>query len=345
MASANTTVSGAVIATCTVRWRPSGGRGEFEFVPSDSLVNRRITLELPALKATIAADITGTLSQGKPRLRKDEPNNRKKLHLVPLVMAAARLPDPAREDKFHKPIWPLENKRFLISHMEFEIVQRTSTNATLRPLSARILHSDETINLAERFTNIANDIKELSKLAKAYPAIAKAIEQHRQAVRAGVNDSMIRTSADTVIGLQAAEFGASNIAAVTTIAALPPSPFEDEDVKGKEGRVLTRLHSYRERDRTLVKKAKKLFKLKNSRLFCECCGFEAQTFYGARGEDRIQAHHRRAVEELLPDSVTTAEDLAMVCPNCHDIIHAERPWLTVEALKQELLERGKHYFG
>ena len=307
-------------------------------------MNRRIALAFPALNAEIEADITGTVSQGKPRLRKDEPSNRKKLHLVSLVMAVARLPDPAREDKTHKAVWPLENKGFLISHMEFEIVQRTADNATLRPLSARILHSDETIDLTHRFANIANDLKELPKLSEPYPALAQAIKKHSEAVSTGVNDSLIRTFADAVIRLQAAEFGPSNIATVTTITDLPPSPFE-EDVKGKEGRVFMRLHSYRERDRNLVIKAKKLFKQKHNKLFCECCGFEAQTFYGQRGEDRIQAHHRRPVEELLPDSITIAEDLAMVCPNCHDIIHAKRPWLTVEALREELLKRGRHYFG
>jgi predicted HNH restriction endonuclease len=31
----------------------------------------------------------------------------------------------------------------------------------------------------------------------------------------------------------------------------------------------------------------------------------------------------------MPDTVTKAEDLAMVCPNCHDIIHAKRPRITV----------------
>lgn len=328
---------------CTVRWRPSGGRGEYEFVPAESLVGRRITVQLPSFGTEIPAEVTGTVSQGKPRLRKDDGNDRSKLHLVPLVMAAARLPDPAREDKTGKASWPLENKGFLISHMDFEIVARTANTATLRPMTARILHSDEAIDLLQRFENIARDIAEIKKLSKNHPELAKAISTHYKAVRMGSNDINIRKSADAVIALQAKEFGTSNSAALVTIASLPPTPLE-EDIKGEEGRVLTRLHSYRERDRLLVKKAKVLFKAKNGKLFCECCGFEAEPFYGDRGQDRIQAHHRRPVEELLPDTITKAEDLAMVCPNCHDIIHAKRPWLTVEALKEELLKRGSHHF-
>lgn len=326
-----------------MRWRPSGGRGEYEFVPSDSLVNRRITVDVPSLGVKIPAEITGTVSQGKPRLRKDEPNNRAKLHLVSLVMAAARLPDPAREDKTHKVVWPLENKGFLISHMEFEIAHRTPTEATLKPVAARILHSNETIDLGERFENIAHDFKEIKKLEATYPDLAKAIAKHHEIVSKGINHGSLRSSADAVISLQANKFGASNSAAITTIVGLPPTPLE-EDIKGQEGRILTRLHSYRERDRKLVRKAKVFFKAKHGKLFCECCGFQSEMFYGDRGQDRIQAHHRRPVEELLPDSVTKAEDLAMVCPNCHDIIHAKRPWVSVEALKEVLLKRGTHYF-
>ena len=281
--------------------------------------------------------------QGKPRLRKDNSNDRSKLHLVPLVMAAARLPDPAREDKLQKAVWPLENKGFLISHMLFEITSRTADEVTLRPISARILHSEESIDLVARFTNVAHDTKEIAVIRKTYPQLAKAIQAHRDAVLKGINAVEVRKTADAVLALQADEFGVSNSASITTIVELPHTALE-EDIQGNEGRVLTRLHAYKERDKTLVKKAKARFKAQHSKLFCECCGFESGIFYGARGLDRIQAHHRRPIEELLPDSITRPEDLAMVCPNCHDIIHAKRPWLTVEALKKELADLGSHYF-
>lgn len=330
-------------STCTVRWRPSGGRGEYEVVPSSALAGYRIIIQIPSLGISIPAEITGTISQGKPRLRKDEPNNRSKLHLVPLVMAAARLPDPAREDKIHKAVWPLENKGFLISHMEFEIVNRSDSNVVLKPLHAKILHSDEIIDFHQRFNNIVADMQSISEIRNSHKELADAISRHYEAVKAGINHKSIRSEADTVIGLQATTFGKSNTATVSTITKLPPTILE-EDIEGREGKILTRLHSYRERDRTLVKKAKLLFKQKNGKLFCECCGFESGKFYGVRGKDRIQAHHRRPVEELLPDSQTNAEDLAMVCPNCHDIIHSKRPWISVEELREELVKRGSHYF-
>jgi predicted HNH restriction endonuclease len=328
--------------SCTVRWRPSGGRGEYEVVPSHALVGRDIWLRISQLGVTIPTEITGTISQGKPRLRKEDPNNRSKLHLVPLVMAVARLPDPAREDKTGKAVWPLENKGFLVSHMDFRIEEADKKRVVLVPTGARILHSDESIDLQQRFAHVADDITSLATIQAQYPDLAAAIASHARAVETQVNDKRLSNTADGVIRIQGLTFGKSNTAAISTIVNLPTTPLED-DIKGQEGRVLTRMHSYRERDRILVKKAKALFKRENGKLYCECCGFDPEPFYGERGQDRIQAHHRRPVEELLPDSVTRAEDLAMVCANCHDVIHAKRPWLAVEELRDILLARGKHY--
>lgn len=330
------------MAKCAVRWRPSGGRGEYEFVPSESLVDRRVEVLFDPLKVQIDSEVTGTISQGKPRLRKKEPNNRNKLHLVPLVMAVAQLPDPAREDVTGKVEWPLADKSFIVSEMEFDVVSDNGSVAVLAPLRAHILHSDKVIDLKGRLERIAADLAKGPSLSDA--GLASVLKAHGAAVAAAKNSIAIRQAADAVVALEEKEFGQSNAIPISLLEQLPPTPLE-EDIKGKEGRVLVRLHSYRERDRTLVKKAKAAFKAKHGRLFCECCGFDAGKFYGERGDDRIHTHHRTPVEQLLPDSETTLEDLAMVCPNCHDIIHAVRPWITVESLRALLQKSGNHYFG
>lgn len=227
-----------------------------------------------------------------------------------------------------------------MSEMQFEIAADDGITASLVPLTASILHSHHVFDLQKRLASVADDIAKIQEIAKINPLLAEDIKAHQSAINTGTNDTAIRTTADKIIQHQTAAFGESNAAAVTTIEQLPPTPLE-EDIKGKEGRILTRLHSYRERDRNLVTKAKAAFKAEHKRLFCECCGFDPATFYGNRGTDRIQAHHRTPVEELLPDSVTTSKDLTMVCPNCHDIIHSKRPWITVEKLHEELAIREK----
>jgi 5-methylcytosine-specific restriction protein A len=69
------------------------------------------------------------------------------------------------------------------------------------------------------------------------------------------------------------------------------------------------------------------------RLQCEGCSFDFAQTYGDRGQGFMEAHHTRPVHELDPDHVTRLADLALVCANCHRMIHARRPWLTLPELR------------
>jgi 5-methylcytosine-specific restriction protein A len=103
-------------------------------------------------------------------------------------------------------------------------------------------------------------------------------------------------------------------------------------VEAEEGRLLTRLHVSRERDRRLVA-AKKLTVLKaTGRLACEACEFDFEEAYGARGVGFAECHHRLPLSALTRSRKTALGDLAILCSNCHRMIHRSRPWLTVEAL-------------
>lgn len=321
------------MATCSVRWRSSGGRGEFEFVPAESLADRTINILIEALDITIPSEVFGIRAQGKPRLRKTESNNRDKLHLPQLVMALARLPEPAREDLTHAVSFPLENKLFVMDEMAFEIIDDDGITATLSPLRVSIRNSDFEINLDDRFNAIANDLANISAIAAKTPELASAVEAHGVAIAGGVNTSNLRKTANAVINLQSKMFGMTNAGSVVAIekaAALPPTEFE-ADIKGKEGKLLTRIHVYKERDRAFAAKAKLFYKSKNGgKLTCEACGLDPVAKYGADGERCIEAHHKIPIEELQPDSVTSVADMAMVCASCHRIIHSTKPCLKIE---------------
>jgi predicted HNH restriction endonuclease len=113
-----------------------------------------------------------------------------------------------------------------------------------------------------------------------------------------------------------------------------------EDVRGDEeaveGRLLTAQHQRRERSRKIVaaKKASVLRAL--GRLACEVCGFDFEQHYGNRGQGVIECHHTRPLEELDDGTPTRLSDLVLLCANCHRVIHAQRPWLTVEELRASL---------
>jgi 5-methylcytosine-specific restriction enzyme A len=111
-------------------------------------------------------------------------------------------------------------------------------------------------------------------------------------------------------------------------------PDVDEGIQdAPEGRLLTRKHVARERNRKLVQsKRKQVFK-KQGRLACEACGFDFAACYGTRGDGFIECHHTKPVSSLVGGHRTHVNDLALVCANCHRIIHRTKPWLSIDELK------------
>jgi 5-methylcytosine-specific restriction protein A len=100
-----------------------------------------------------------------------------------------------------------------------------------------------------------------------------------------------------------------------------------------EGTLVTRLHRARERSRKLVENKKRHVRHATGVLRCEACNFNFVEAYGAFGTSFIECHHRKPVSELVHERRTRLEDLALVCANCHRMIHHRRPWLTVEQLR------------
>jgi 5-methylcytosine-specific restriction enzyme A len=109
---------------------------------------------------------------------------------------------------------------------------------------------------------------------------------------------------------------------------------EDEGItEAEEGRAVTRVHIRRERSRKLVARKKKSVLKKVGFLECEACGFRFDQVYGERGEGFIECHHTKPVHTLEPNEKTHIKDLSLLCSNCHRMIHAKRPWLSVEELR------------
>ena len=115
---------------------------------------------------------------------------------------------------------------------------------------------------------------------------------------------------------------------------------EEDEEEAEEGKLLTRIHRSRERNRKIVNRKKKQVLRKKGELLCECCGFDFAVVYGERGEGFIECHHKKPVADLKPGTKTRLDDLALVCANCHRIIHRKKPWLTIVELKQQLNMRA-----
>jgi len=117
---------------------------------------------------------------------------------------------------------------------------------------------------------------------------------------------------------------------------LPPPP--PDCTEAAEGALLTRMHFAHERSRRIVE-AKKARAAAVGQLTCNVCGFDFEVTYGVIGRGFIECHHRLPLSDLAAGHRTKLADLALVCANCHRMIHRRRPWLTVEDLQSEVSAR------
>jgi predicted HNH restriction endonuclease len=116
---------------------------------------------------------------------------------------------------------------------------------------------------------------------------------------------------------------------------------EDERSRFPEGEAKYLLHRKLERDTALAKKAK-LYRLqKDGFLSCDICSFSFERQYGDFANGYIEAHHRTPLSQLNGKVRPRIRDLALVCSNCHRMLHFKRPWLTVEQLKARIERQVK----
>lgn len=109
----------------------------------------------------------------------------------------------------------------------------------------------------------------------------------------------------------------------------------DPDFEAEEGSPLLARHYRRERNQTIRKRKLAAVKAAGLPIACEVCGFDFGATYGEVGEGYIEVHHVLPLHASGP-TITRLTDLALLCSNCHRMIHRARPWLTPEELRDRL---------
>ncbi|GLU34028.1 HNH endonuclease [Trinickia caryophylli] len=135
-----------------------------------------------------------------------------------------------------------------------------------------------------------------------------------------------------------AEFGASPEAVKSTansiragVVAMEVADTFAPDTEFAEGRIVSELHSRREREPKL---RERLLSARRGRgkLFCEMCGEPPPAANAALKESHFEVHH------IVPLSyagarITRLADVALLCANCHRLLHRaiamEKRWLSV----------------
>lgn len=109
-------------------------------------------------------------------------------------------------------------------------------------------------------------------------------------------------------------------------------PVDEEAAGTVEGRLLTRRHVVRERNRALRQRKLDDVRRGGRPVECEVCGFDFEQTYGERGSGFIECHHTLPLYVTGPRK-TRPEDLALLCSNCHRMIHVRPPWLSLAELR------------
>jgi len=112
----------------------------------------------------------------------------------------------------------------------------------------------------------------------------------------------------------------------------------DVDVHGfsaQEGRPHLVSHLRRERNRTIVRRKKSIAES----LSCEICGFSFEAHYGSAAAEYCEVHHLVALSEIDALTETTLEDLAILCANCHRVVHLHYPPYSLEEVRRFIRSR------
>ncbi len=106
-----------------------------------------------------------------------------------------------------------------------------------------------------------------------------------------------------------------------------------EEFEREEGIRASSERSFFERNPALAHRAKEVYGCA-----CQVCGFDFVQAYGEIGRSFAEVHHLNPLSER-PDSewaetvITKIADVAVLCANCHRMIHRRRPALSLDELR------------
>jgi ribosomal protein L44E len=111
--------------------------------------------------------------------------------------------------------------------------------------------------------------------------------------------------------------------------SLPIPDIDIPEIKSTNGEARKKLviHLVRERDRKLVAQKKASVDTPT----CEVCNFDFQKKYGI---NYCEVHHLTPLAHLKEGTQTKLDDLAIVCANCHRVIHTQYPPIPISRLRQ-----------
>lgn len=129
------------------------------------------------------------------------------------------------------------------------------------------------------------------------------------------------------------------IPSVTDGAAKLPD-VDLENIKGHEGLAKLVTHLKRERNPNLSKAKKQVVLKQTGHLACEACDFDFSTVSDI-GDACCEVHHLKPLSTRKKNEITYLKDLAILCSNCHRMIHKTNPLISVQHLRKRIKKATK----
>ena len=104
-------------------------------------------------------------------------------------------------------------------------------------------------------------------------------------------------------------------------------------IAAEGGRALVE-HLRRERSRQLAEAKRRAYRSEHGQLNCEACRLSESDLPATIGEGCFEVHHLAPLAGRRTSSPTRIADLALLCANCHRLIHRSHPMLTVSGLRE-----------
>lgn len=117
-------------------------------------------------------------------------------------------------------------------------------------------------------------------------------------------------------------------------SSMKTKPVVSEARQKYHSEFLFQVHKNRESDPVIIKMKKEVALTNSNSLKCEVCGFDSVTFYGELGNNLIELHYIKELDNTPEPEVNDVKDFALVCGNCHKVLDRNLGVITIKELKK-----------
>lgn len=206
---------------------------------------------------------------------------------------------------------------YLSNHRKSHAAQHPKLVALSDYLRQLPWHSPETRN--DRFRNPQGTATKMQQIrAHDHCRVPRGMSKHQ-----GIEALVHRFRGDpTAVHAWARAIRAAGDA---ELALLPEDPHAGPEVTYTEGKITFSLHRRLERNPQARLAKVTAVHLQTGHLACEVCGFDFERVFGEHGRGFAECHHQCPLGSTPGPRETRLDDLALVCANCHRMLHRRLP--------------------